>query len=154
MRVATWNIHGWKTADNKPNLIAVGDTLAAIQPDIIGLNEVFYPRIAEGSSKPALEALAERLGMNFIFGPCLRWQVQDNMPADAYGNAILSRWPIIASSAHQNSVVCSKGASFCPTSRPLHSMSPISTTPTKRRVWYNCAWHAPGCNVTATVLIC
>ena len=100
MRVATWNIHGWKTADNKPNLIAVGDTLAAIQPDIIGLNEVFYPRIAEGSSKPALEALAERLGMNFIFGPCLRWQVQDDMPADAYGNAILSRWPIIASSAH------------------------------------------------------
>ncbi len=100
MRVATWNIHGWKTADNKPNLIAVGDTLAAIQPDIVGLNEVFYPRIAEGSSKPALEALAERLGMNFIFGPCLRWQVQDDMPADAYGNAILSRWPIIASSAH------------------------------------------------------
>lgn len=100
MKIVTWNIHGWKSADNKPNLIAVGDTLAAINPDLVGLNEVFFPRIAEGSSKPALEALADRLGMHFVFGPCLRWPAQDQMPADAYGNAILSRWPILASSAH------------------------------------------------------
>lgn len=100
MRVLTYNIHGWRTLDGRPNLTSVGDVLAAANADIIGLNEVFYPRVVEGASKPALEALAERLGMNFVFGPCLRWPAQDNMPADAYGNALLSRWPILASAAH------------------------------------------------------
>jgi endonuclease/exonuclease/phosphatase family metal-dependent hydrolase len=38
--------------------------------------------------------------MHFVFGPCLRWPAQDNMPGDAYGNALLSRWPILASAAH------------------------------------------------------
>lgn len=100
MRIVTWNIHGWKSADQKPNLNAVGEVLQTIQPDIVGLNEVFYPRRVEGSEQPALAALAERLGFHFVFGPCVRWPAQNDMPADAYGNAILARWPIIASSAH------------------------------------------------------
>lgn len=56
--------------------------------------------MVEGATQPALEALAQRLGMHFVFGPCLRWPAQDELPADAYGNALLSRWPIIASAAH------------------------------------------------------
>ena len=100
MRIVTYNIHGWRTAENHPNLTAVGDVLEAIGADIIGLNEVYYPRVVAGSGKPALEALAERLGMHYVFGPVLRWPAQDDMPADAYGNALLSRWPIIANAAH------------------------------------------------------
>ena len=100
MRIVTYNIHGWRTADEQPNLMAVGDVLQTIDADIIGLNEVYYPRHVAGSDKPALEALAERLGMHFVFGPCLRWPAQNDMPADAYGNALLSRWPIIANAAH------------------------------------------------------
>ncbi len=100
MRVVTYNIHGWRTAENQPNLSGVGDTLEQLNADIVGLNEVYYPRVVAGSDKPALEALAERLGMHFVFGPCLRWPAQDDMPEDAYGNALLSRWPIIASAAH------------------------------------------------------
>lgn len=100
MRIVTYNIHGWRTADGKPNLDGITETLRATGADIIGLNEVYYPRIVAGDNRPALEALAERLGMHFVFGPCLRWPAEQNMPADAYGNALLSRWPIIASSAH------------------------------------------------------
>ena len=100
MRLVTYNIHGWRTAQGRPNLDAVGEVLAATRGDIIGLNEVFYPRVVNGDSRPALEALADRLGMHFVFGPCLRWPAQDNMPGDAYGNALLSRWPILASAAH------------------------------------------------------
>ncbi|MBW7882301.1 MAG: endonuclease/exonuclease/phosphatase family protein [Caldilineaceae bacterium] len=100
MRVVTFNIHGWRTADNQPNLDGVTATLRALEADIIGLNEVYYPRVIAGDARPALEALADRLSMHFVFGPCLRWPVQDDMPAGAYGNALLSRWPIIASSAH------------------------------------------------------
>jgi endonuclease/exonuclease/phosphatase family metal-dependent hydrolase len=100
IRILTYNIHGWRTTDGRPNLTAVADLIAATKADIVGLNEVYYPRVVEGDSRPALEALAARLGMHFVFGPCLRWPVQDHMPGDAYGNALLSRWPIIAGAAH------------------------------------------------------
>jgi endonuclease/exonuclease/phosphatase family metal-dependent hydrolase len=100
MRVLTYNIHGWRTVGGLPNLDAVAKVIAATDADVVGLNEVFYPRVVEGATQPALEALATRLGMNFVFGPCLRWPAQDNMPADAYGNALLSRWPLLASAAH------------------------------------------------------
>jgi endonuclease/exonuclease/phosphatase family metal-dependent hydrolase len=100
MRILTYNIHGWKTADGQPNLDGVARTIAMTQADIVGLNEVFYPRRTPGGDLPALEVLAQRLDMHFLFGPCLRWPVQDELPADAYGNALLSRWPIIAGAAH------------------------------------------------------
>ena len=100
MRIITYNIHGWRTLDGRPNLAAVGATLLASGADIVGLNEVHYPRVVEGDARPALEALAAQLGMHFVFGPCLRWPAEHNMPANAYGNALLSRWPIIASAAH------------------------------------------------------
>jgi endonuclease/exonuclease/phosphatase family metal-dependent hydrolase len=100
MRIVTYNIHGWRTAENYPNLTGVGDVLEAIGADIIGLNEVYYPRVVQGSDKPALEALAARLGMHYVFGAALRWPAQDDMPEDAYGNALLARWPIIANAAH------------------------------------------------------
>lgn len=108
MRIVTYNIHGWRTDDDRPNFTGVVDVLKRVGGDIIGLNEVYYPRIVNGTEngtengagKPALEALAEQLGMAFVFGPCLRWPAHDDMPADAYGNALLSRWPIAASAAH------------------------------------------------------
>lgn len=100
MRVLTYNIHGWRTGDGAPNLAAVAQVLAAANADVIGLNEVYYPRALDPATGPALEALAAALGMHFVFGPCLRWPAQDNLPADAYGNALLSRWPILASAAH------------------------------------------------------
>jgi endonuclease/exonuclease/phosphatase family metal-dependent hydrolase len=100
MKIATYNIHGWRTADGAPNLDRIAQLLADIEADIVGLNEVFYPRRVTGADKPALAALAARLNMHFVFGPCLRWPAQDDLPADAYGNALLSRWPIIASAAH------------------------------------------------------
>lgn len=100
MRVLTYNIHGWRTLAGLPNLNAVAQVIAATNADLVGLNEVFYPRVVGGDARPALEALAARLGMNFVFGPCLRWPAQDSLPADAYGNAFLSRWPILASAAH------------------------------------------------------
>lgn len=100
MRILTYNIHGWKTASGQPNFQGISRVIEETQADIVGLNEVFYPRMVEGADGPALEALATRLGMHFVFGPCLRWPAQNELPATAYGNALLSRWPIIASAAH------------------------------------------------------
>ena len=100
MRILTYNIHGWRTQDGQPNIDAVGNVIAATGADIVGLNEVYYPRTCPGHTEAALTLLARQLQMHYVFGPCLRWPAQDTVPADAYGNALLSRWPIIASAAH------------------------------------------------------
>ncbi|RIK41672.1 MAG: hypothetical protein DCC55_11120 [Chloroflexi bacterium] len=100
MRILTYNIHGWKTADGRPNFHGVARVIEETQADIVGLNEVFYPRTVEGVDGPALEALAQQLGMHFVFGACMRWPAQNELPTSAYGNALLSRWPVIASAAH------------------------------------------------------
>jgi endonuclease/exonuclease/phosphatase family metal-dependent hydrolase len=100
MRIMTYNIHGWRTMDGESNLAAVGDAILASGADVVGLNEVHYPRVVVGDARPALQALAARLEMQFVFGPCLRWPAEDDMLPNAYGNALLSRWPIIASAAH------------------------------------------------------
>ncbi len=119
MKIMTYNIRGWRTMDDQPNLDAVGDVIAALQPDIVGLNEVFHPhsivrsqtngeditREENAQYVPALERLAQRLGMTYVFGPCLRWPAQNDMPAGAYGNAILSRWPILAGAGHHLTAV-------------------------------------------------
>jgi endonuclease/exonuclease/phosphatase family metal-dependent hydrolase len=108
MKIATYNIHGWLTPDGTANEQRVADTLAATGADVIGLNEVFYPRSRAGSNRPALEWLAGELGMTFIFGACMRWPAEKELPANAYGNALLSRLPIVANASHLLSPVAGK----------------------------------------------
>jgi endonuclease/exonuclease/phosphatase family metal-dependent hydrolase len=100
IRILTYNIHGWLTADGHPNLAGVARVIEETGADIVGLNEVFHPRTLPGDPGPALDLLAQRANLHVVFGPCLRWPAQEHMPANAYGNALLSRWPIIASAAH------------------------------------------------------
>ena len=105
MRILTFNIHGWRTADGEPNWQQVAKVVHASGADIIGLNEVYHPvadpdRANSYSLSPLLERVADELGMYAVFGPCLRWPATDEMPEKSYGNGLLSRWPIIASAAH------------------------------------------------------
>lgn len=104
VRLLTFNIRGWRTLHGEPNIAGVADVLAATNADIIGLNEVFHPQRMSGGQVPAgqtaLAYVAEKLGMHYVFGPCLRWPATDTLPEHSYGNALLSRWPIIASAAH------------------------------------------------------
>jgi endonuclease/exonuclease/phosphatase family metal-dependent hydrolase len=97
MKVLTYNIHGWRTPDGATNLGRVAEVIAASQADLVGLNEVFHPWPA--SEDDALMTLAARLGMGYAFGPTLaETQSPRNVP---YGNALLSRWPILAYAAHR-----------------------------------------------------
>lgn len=113
MRVLTYNIHGWRTATGKPNLAAVIELIRRADPHIIGLNEVFHPASVRDplvagagmNNMSALELLAKQLDMSYLFGPCLRWPAQDDMPANAYGNALLSKYPILAGAAHHLTAV-------------------------------------------------
>jgi endonuclease/exonuclease/phosphatase family metal-dependent hydrolase len=103
-RLLTFNIHGWRSSHGTSNLAEVAQVISSTQADIVGLNEVFHPHRLDEEELPngrsALAELAERLNMHFIFGPCLRWPATARLPEHSYGNALLSRWPIIASAAH------------------------------------------------------
>ena len=106
MKVLTYNIHGWRTPDgtalNVDLLASVIDTTGA---DLVGLNEVFHPLATPDG--PALAVLASRLGMSYAFGA-----TQPLMPAAGdtpYGNAFLSRWPILAYAAHHLTPAVSYG---------------------------------------------
>lgn len=100
MRVLTWNIHNWATAKWEPNFAPLVDALREIDADIVGLNEVIHPQSVGSDVREALPELAKRLGMYYVFGPCERWEAHLDMPGQSYGNALLSRWPLIASAAH------------------------------------------------------
>lgn len=105
MRVVTWNIHNWRNAAREPSFEGVCATLDSLRADIVGLNEVSHPATVEGEARPALEALAARLGMHYVLGPWGRWAALKPVTAEGYGNALLSRWPIVASASHHLSSV-------------------------------------------------
>ena len=63
MRIVTYNIRGWRTLDDKPNLHALIATLQAIGGDVVGLNEVFYPRTVAADS---LQRGDQRMEIGFV----------------------------------------------------------------------------------------
>jgi endonuclease/exonuclease/phosphatase family metal-dependent hydrolase len=87
LRVATYNIHAAVGADGRRDLERIAAVIEEIGPDVIGLQEV-ESRRSRGSADQAMR-LAARLGMVCVEGPMLLegrgW----------YGNAILSRLPIL-----------------------------------------------------------
>ncbi len=99
MKVLTYNVHGWRTAEGAPNVTQVAEVIAASGADLVGLNEVFHPQPV---GTPALLDLAARLGMHWAFGPTQPAQGRPDSPHDhpPYGNALLSRWPVLAYAAH------------------------------------------------------
>ena len=83
-RLMTYNVHQGFDEGNVPALDRIGDTIATEAPDVVVLQEVARGwMIAE--QHDVLTALAERLGMSYVFGPTI---------GDAYGNAVLSKMPL------------------------------------------------------------
>jgi len=133
MKVLTYNVHGWRTAEGAPNVALVAEVIAASGADVVGLNEVFHPQPAgQPASQPAeasaLLDLAARLGMHWAFGPTQPAQGRPDNPPDhpPYGNALLSRWPVLAFAAHHLAPMTSYGKRglleariLMPSGRPL-----------------------------------
>lgn len=100
IQLLTYNIHYWEGVDGATDLERTIDVIRSTGADIIGLNEVYHPAKLKGWDKPALEVMAERLGMHFVFGQAHTHPFAFNRPGRSFGNALLSRWPILASAAH------------------------------------------------------
>jgi endonuclease/exonuclease/phosphatase family metal-dependent hydrolase len=87
MRILSWNLW-WRYGPWERRREAIAATLAAVKPDVCGLQEVWG-----GQAENLAAELAERLGMHWCWAPAAK-------AGDAgdeefrIGNAVLSRWPI------------------------------------------------------------
>lgn len=98
MRVLTWNVW-WRFGEQwRERQIAIAATLAANQPEIVGLQESWAAREASQAS-----VLAAPLGLHSVFGgPSLPDPVEEpGHDGVDLGLAILSRWPIRHSWTHR-----------------------------------------------------
>ncbi len=86
MRIATYNIHKGRGIDGRISIKRIVDVLLELDADIIALQEVFA---VSDSHQGQLETIAEKLEMYPTFG-CTR-----HHRGRPYGNAILTRWPIL-----------------------------------------------------------
>jgi endonuclease/exonuclease/phosphatase family metal-dependent hydrolase len=80
--VASYNIHKGAGLDRRVDLDRIADVLQEIDADLVGLQEVFRPQAM---------GLAERLGVQVAMG------VTRERDGQSYGNAVLTRLPILGS---------------------------------------------------------
>lgn len=90
VRVMSYNIHIGVGMDGRSDLRRVADVIALADADIVGLQEVDVG-VRRSSHVDQVKALANMLNMEAIHGPNLSLQ------GGQYGNAILSRYPIVHS---------------------------------------------------------
>jgi endonuclease/exonuclease/phosphatase family metal-dependent hydrolase len=92
-RVTTYNIHKCRGLDRRVRPRRIAEVLKEIDADVVALQEVV------GMDEAAREhnqvaAIAEELGLEFRTGE------NRKLRGSAYGNAVLSRWPIISDHNH------------------------------------------------------
>lgn len=86
LRVVTYNIHGCVGMDGELSPARIARVLGQCQPDLVCLQEVDRRR-SRSQGIDQVSAIAEALGMNFVFAPA--WEDGDQ----AFGNAILTALP-------------------------------------------------------------
>jgi endonuclease/exonuclease/phosphatase family metal-dependent hydrolase len=84
IRVATWNVW-WRFGPWEKRQAAIESTLRELNADVICLQEVW----AAESGQDQVSELAEKLGYAYTRTPAPFWEGM------SFGNAVLSRWPIL-----------------------------------------------------------
>lgn len=93
LRVLSYNIHHAEGVDRKLDLPRIARVIQSVKPDVVALQEVdFKARRTQAVDQPA--ELARLTQMRVAFGA--------NIPLQGgkYGNAVLSRFPILRSKNH------------------------------------------------------
>jgi endonuclease/exonuclease/phosphatase family metal-dependent hydrolase len=85
-RIVTYNVHRCVGVDRRLDVARVADVIAALEPDIVALQEVDVGRARTGGVDQA-HAIAERLAMVAHFNAALR------VEEEQYGDAILTDLP-------------------------------------------------------------
>jgi endonuclease/exonuclease/phosphatase family metal-dependent hydrolase len=95
LRILTLNI--WNKQGDWPNrLPLIRRELAALAPDIVGLQEVLHLDADPSIAGDQAREIADGLGYHVAYAPA--WHIGGGLQ---FGNAVLSRWPIVAANAFQ-----------------------------------------------------
>jgi endonuclease/exonuclease/phosphatase family metal-dependent hydrolase len=96
-KVLTFNIHHGIGVDKKLDLNRIAQLLNSLDADIIGINEVdrFFSKRSDFEDQARF--LAKELNYEHIFGPAVTMEAKDRKEARQFGNALLTRLPIIDS---------------------------------------------------------
>lgn len=89
LRFMTFNIHHGEGVDGRLDLERIARVITDARADIVGLQEVDRG-VARTASRDTLKELADLTGLRFAFGKNIDLQGGD------YGNALLSRFPIVS----------------------------------------------------------
>jgi len=89
LRVVTYNVHKCRGLDRRTNAVRIAAVLRQIEPDIAALQEVLEHQA---------ETIARELALHFVMGENRKHL------GHAYGNAVLSRFPIRARENYDLSV--------------------------------------------------
>lgn len=87
VRVLTYNIHHAEGMDRKLDVERVAAVIQLLQPDLAALQEVDIGTVRAGGIDELAE-IARRTSLHAEFGKTMDYD------GGAYGNAVLSRWPI------------------------------------------------------------
>jgi endonuclease/exonuclease/phosphatase family metal-dependent hydrolase len=90
LRMLHWNIHSWRDDAGASNLESVVNLVRATDPHVVSLVEV---NESWGRS-PELDEVANRCGYASIFVPT--FEFGKDSPTGGFGNALLSKLPILA----------------------------------------------------------
>ena len=96
LRVATYNVHGHKGADGKIIPERIFEVVRRLRADCVALQELVNAPAPTG--EPLLEHWASRLGMHAAYAPAFE------RGGEEFGNALLTRWPIVEQHAHDVSL--------------------------------------------------
>lgn len=91
--ILTYNIHHSEDANGRSNLDAVADIINTLRPELVALQEVDNKTTRVQGLDLAAE-LSRRTGMAARFGKAMDYA------GGEYGNAVLSRLPILAATTH------------------------------------------------------
>lgn len=93
LRVMSWNIHHGEGLDGRVDLDRIAALIQEVNPDLVALQEVDRG-VARTARRDLPAELAALTGFTPVFSRNLAFQGGD------YGNATLSRWPILSSTNH------------------------------------------------------
>jgi endonuclease/exonuclease/phosphatase family metal-dependent hydrolase len=91
VRIVTYNIHRCRGLDRRTRPDRIADVLAAVDADVICLQEVVGPGL---SGMGHAEHLGALLGMGWVMAPAREYRKHQ------FGNAVLSRYPIREHAQH------------------------------------------------------
>ena len=93
LRILTYNIHHGQGTDGKFDLQRIANIINSFEPDLVALQEVDRKTKRASGVDQAAE-LARLTGMNYAYGPAMEYF------GGEYGEAILSRFPLITIDNH------------------------------------------------------